>query len=415
VNSGAGVTAIKEILKKKKARQVGSLYTSTVLGMIAGLGVSIVNTRLLGPEQYGDLKFLQTLFTFVVGFVTIGLFVSGGRLLAQRHHEERKQELIGNLLILAAGISLFFIVILFAASFLEERLFENELGGLIRLFSPLFFVFPFQLCLANILEGDNRIYRLSLFRISPQILYLVVAISFNYFFRLKLVSALAIQLCSFAAVIIAMIIVCKPEFRNIGENLSLIWKENKTYGFPVYIGALAGVASAQLGGLSVGYFVDNTNVGFYSLAITVSMPLRMIPNVVGTTFFKDFANRDWIPRRVTGVTLLLSLTSLLVFFLAIGRLIVLLYSPDFRSVVPLAYLVGVGFVFHGFGDYVGKFLGAHGKGREKRNGAFVVGLSNVFGYTVLVYLFGVKGAALTRMVSGMTYCGTMCYFYKKLL
>jgi len=403
---------ISDPFKKKKAKQIGSLYTSMVLGIIFGIGVSVINTRLLGPEQYGNLKFLQNLFSFVVTFLTLGVFVSGSRLLALKKNEAIKHQLIGNLLILSSAVSVALIIGLFIFSFFEEQIFHNELGRIIRIFSPLLFVFPFQLCLQNIMQGDNRIYELSFFRIAPRILYIIGAISFNYFVPLSLTSALGIQLLVLALIILVMIIRFKPKFVNIKKNLSIIWQENKTYGFQVYIGFLTGVASANLGGLSIGYFIDNTNVGFYSLALTTTMPLTMIPNAVGTTFFKDFANRDSIPKKATVVTIALSIGALIFFLLIIKKVILLLYSSEYSAVVPLAYLVSIGFVFHGFGDYINRFLGAHGKGKKLRNGAFTVGIFNIVGYLLLVYLLGVKGAAITKMISGLIYWAMMYHFYK---
>jgi len=384
-----------------------------VFGILIGIGVSVINTRLLGPQQYGDLKFLQNLFAFVVTFLTLGIFVSGSRLLAQRKNENIKHQLIGTLLVFASAISTVLIIVLFIFSFFEEKLFQNELGRIIRIFSPLLFVLPFNLCLENIMQGDNKIYELSIFRVGPRILYILVVISFNYFVSLSLTSALAIQFLTFAVIILIMIISIKPKFDNLKKNISIIWQQNKTYGFQVYVGLLVGVASAKLGGLSIGYFIDNTNVGFFSLAITVTMPLRMIPNAVGTTFFKDFANRSFIPEKATVFTLILSISALIFFVMLIKKVILLLYSSEYIAVVPLAYIVSIGSIFHGIGDYINRFLGAHGKGKELRNGAFAVGVSNILGYIVLVHIFGTKGAAITMMISGLIYCYMMYFFYMK--
>ncbi|MHA1344072.1 MAG: lipopolysaccharide biosynthesis protein [Promethearchaeota archaeon] len=254
---------IKNLLGKKKVKQVSALYSSMVFGILLGIGISVINTRLLGPKQYGDLKFLQNLFGFIVPFLTLGVFVSGSRILAKRKNKKIKHQLIGSLLIFATIISMVFIIGLFIFSFFEEQVFHNELGRIIRIFSPLLYVFPFQLCLENIMQGDNKIYELSIFRIGPRVLYLLAAILFNYFVPLSLTSALAIQFIAFTIIILIMIISFKPKFFNSKKNISIIWQENKTYGLQVYFGILAGVASAKLAGLSIGYFIDNTNVGFF--------------------------------------------------------------------------------------------------------------------------------------------------------
>jgi len=143
------------------------------------------------------------------------------------------------------------------------------------------------------------------------------------------------------------------------------------------------------------------------------MPLMMIPSAVGTTFFKDFANRNSIPQKATAFTLILSISALLVFVIFIKKVILFLYSSEYIAVVPLAYVISIGSVLHGTGDYINRFLGAHGKGKELRNGAFAVGISNILGYTVLVYILGTKGAAITKMVSGLVYCYMMYFFYMR--
>ena len=382
-----------------------------VFGLLIGIGVSVVNTRLLGPQQYGDLKFLQNLFAFVVSFMTFGIFVSGSRLLAQSKNEAIKNQLIGNLLILAGIISALFIIGLFTFSFFEEQIFHNELGWVIKIFSPLLFVFPLKLCLENIMQGDNRIYELSVFGLAPRVLYFLSAITFNYFVPLSLISSLAIQLGTVGIIILMMTIRFKPEFTDVKRNVAIIWEENKKYGFHVYLGSLANVTTAYLAGISVAFFVDNKSVGFFALALTISMPLTMIPTVVGTTLFKEFANRNTIPKNITVLTLCLSLLSFLMFILFLEKIVLFLYSHEYYPVITLAYIVGVGCFFRGLGAYFNKFLGAHGKGKEMRNGAIADGIFNVFGYFFLVKFFGVKGAAATKIISDFLYMCLIYYYY----
>lgn len=400
-------------LKTKRTKQVSALYTSMVFSIIIGVVISVVNTRLLGPQQYGDYKFLQNLFMFFTTCLTLGIFVSGSRLLAQKKNESIKHQLVGNLLLLAAGISVVMITGLFIFSFFEEQVFNNQLGRTIRIFSPLLFVFPFQLCLQNIMQGDNRIYTLSVFQIAPRILYIGGAIAFNYFVPLSLTSALAIQLLTFSVVIIVMIVLFRPKFGNLKENISIIWQENRTYGFHVYIGFLTGVASSQLGGLAIGYFIDNIYVGFFFLALTISMPLGMVAGVVGTTLFKDFANRDSIPRKATMITVILSISALVLFFLVVKKVVLLLYTKEYIEVIPMAYILSVGCVFHGLGDYINRFLGAHGRGKEIRNNSFAVFVVNILGYTLLTHRFGVMGATATRLFADLIYFCMMYYYYKR--
>ncbi len=399
--------------KPSKKKQVLSLYVTMVFGVFVGIGVSVINTRLLGPEQFGDLKFLQSMFAFTVIFLTLGVFVTGSRMLAQDENESITGYLTGSLLVLASAVSFFLSLTIFIFSFYEEDLFGNELANTIRLFSPFLFIFPFQLCLENILQGRNRIYEISILRLLPQFLYIIVAVTFNYFIKLDLTYALAIQFIVFGVVISVVIINLKPSFLNVKKYSLSIWEANIDYGLQVYYGSIIGVASAHLGGITIAYYIDNTSVGYYALALAITLPLAMVPNAVGTTFFKEFANSDSIPGKIVLITCGISIVTLLLFFLIIEKLIIILYSEEYISVVQLTYAMAVGSILHGFGDLMNRFLGAHGRGSDLRNGAIIVGIVNIVGFIVLVNYFGVSGAASTKLAAGAIYCLSMYAYYRR--
>jgi len=401
------------LLYCKETAQVTSLYVSMVAGIAFGLIVSIVNTRLLGPQRYGDFKFLINLFTFVATITTFGFFFSGGRLLAERRNEHIRDQLVGGLLTIASIISLLLIVILFVFSFFVDDLFHPGLGKIIRLFSPLLFIFPFKLCLENIMQGDNRIFQLAVFQRASQVFYLIGALTVSYLVPFSLTICLILQLGIAALVILIMSLLLKPALNGVHPILSQIYAENTIYGFKVYVGSLANVATATLMGLLVGYFVNTTALGFYSLALTVTMPLSFIPSAFGTTLFKTFANRTSIPKKAIFASIGLTGCTLVAFFLLIDKVVLLAYSPEYSEVISLAYVIAIGNVLHGFGDFVNRFLGAHGKGKELRNGAFVVGASIIAGSLTLIPAFGALGAVFTKVIAGGLYCGMMCYYYRK--
>jgi O-antigen/teichoic acid export membrane protein len=408
------INKIQTIAGKKRVKQASVLYISLSIGVLVGIGVSVLNTRLLGPEQYGDFKFLQSLFNFAVTFVTLGIFYSGGRLIAIEKEKSGQRQLIGGISLLAIGMSIVLFVLFFIFSYFEESIFDNELGWYLRILSPFLFIFPFQLGLDNILQGSNRIYQLSAFRLGPKVLYLVGILIYSYFFPFNLDHALIFHFSAFGAIIIMSFLSLKPHFTDLSGTIRRIFIENRTYGFQVYIGAITGLASAQLAGLAIGYFIDNTNVGFFALAITASQPLAMIPNSIGTTFFRDFTSMERIPPRVFWTTILVSVLSLAAFLLIIKQLVIFLYTEEYLAVVPLAYFVSIGSMLHGLGDFFNRFLAAHGKGKELRNSNIIIGVCNVLGYVLLTWLIGIQGAAITKLLAGIVYVLIMTWYYLRL-
>jgi O-antigen/teichoic acid export membrane protein len=167
-----------------------------------------------------------------------------------------------------------------------------------------------------------------------------------------------------------------------------------------------------LGGISIAYFIDNTNVGYFSLAVTATLPLTMIPSTVGTTFFKEFANLSEIPSKVITLTLILSVLALAGFMLLIRPLVILIYTREYLAVVPLTYYLAIGSTLQGYGDFYNRFISAHGRGNDLRNASFVIGIFNIVGYTVVVYFWGITGAAITKVMAGVVYLGMMYLSYR---
>jgi O-antigen/teichoic acid export membrane protein len=398
-------------LKRDKVKKVLVLYFTMLIGIVAGIILSMLNTRMLSKELYGDFKFTQNLFTFSQIFLTIGLFYSGGRIIAFTHDPNKKREFYGTIFIFAVIISLALMLLTGIFSLFEEKIFGNSLKWVIMACLPLIFVFPLQLCLEQLLQGDYKIYSLSFLRLAPKVLNILVLLVLYSFFEYKLILNLEVFLLSMALPMLLIIFWIKPKFTNLKANSKLLWKENKIYGFPVFIGAIAGVASAQIASFSISYFVDNANVGFFALAITATMPLSMLPVSLGTTLFKDFVSLPKIPAKVTYSTLIIGFSVLVLFLFSIKFLVRWLYPPEFTPVVNLCYYAAIGSTFHGFGDFINRFISAKGKGRILRNSNFILGIINIGGYTLLVYLWGIKGAAITKLVAGFAYMLNMLYFY----
>jgi O-antigen/teichoic acid export membrane protein len=407
---------IPNIIQNTKVKQIFGLYTSLVLSVFAGIGVSYALTHNLTPEVFGDLKFIQNLCSFLVLFITWGYFYTGTLAVARSKEKTQKHQLIGAITIVTLIMSGIYIIIIFSGSWLQSFVFKNNLGPAFRIFAPFMIVYPFELYCLNILVGDNKIHSLSIFRLVPKLVYLLTCILWHrYITPLSLYSSLGLYLFSLGIFIIYTIYELKPSFKNLKESINIIQMENKGYGLPLFSGSLFSTVSTQLGGISIAYFIDNSHVGFYSLAITATMPLSFIPSTIGTAFFKEFTDMAQIPKKIIYSTVILSFAALIVFIILIKPLIILLYTKEYIAVVPLAYYTAIGATLQGFGDLYNRYISAQGMGTDLRNISLVVGLFNVIGYTTIVYFFGINGAAATRLLAGLVYFALMWVLYNKFI
>jgi O-antigen/teichoic acid export membrane protein len=399
----------------KKKKQVFSLYASMILNIILGMIISILTTRYLGPKEYGIFQYLVNLLSIIPILFTLGVFIATQKLVAHNKYENLKKELLGAVLVYTLISSIIMSIILIGYSFFDDILYKTNLGGIIRILSPWVIVYQLQICLENYLAGDNKIQTLSLNRTGPKLFFLFLLFLIITFSAKKLDAFYfnIIQLFGMIIIYGYTIIKLKPQFSHLKNSFSIIYHEVKVYGIHEYTGTLFDVFTDKIASFSILYFLTSKEVGFYSLSCTVAGPLALISGVVGTTLYKDFANSKFLPSKPTKVTIAISIVSLIAFLLIIDKVFIIFYSKAYSNVINLTYVTAFAFTLWGIADYVNRFMGAHGFGKEMRNAAFIIGISNVLGFVGLVYLFGVMGAAITKLLASIIYLLSMVYYYYK--
>ncbi len=396
---------------KNSITKMLSMYGASVLGILLGFLISIFNTRVLGPDDFGDYKFIETVARFIASLVSVGLFVSITRLLAINTDKIKERRYIGLFTVIFGITSVLGILLYCIFSVIEPYLFNNNLDYSIIRYFFIVMVIICHLALGEILKGLHKIYTLSIFGVLPMLAYLVVIYILNLFIPINIDAVLFIYygiLLLFGGYLILSL---EPDFhikKNLLQELSI---ENKFNGRPIYFGSLAGVATGHIAGLSISYYLDNTQVGFFMLAMTVCSPLLVIPSVLGTIFFKQFVSINSIPSKVIYFSILSTLGALLVFYSLIEWAIITFYTEAYLPVSYISKYLIIAFIFHGLGDLINRFLGAKGKGKLLRNAAFLVGIVNILGYTLLIKYFDVNGAIITKILASGLYLTVMCYYY----
>lgn len=395
-------------------KQVALLYSTSVLGLLLGVTVSVLNTRYLSPVEYGDVRYVQNIINFVSSLLLVGYFISGSRLLAISDDEQRKRRLRGILCVILA-----ITIIIVMLSMLVMALYSNIVDK--PNLSYLFLV-AVPVC-GNVLmlnyvnttaQGDNHILRMSIARLLPSLLYCGIAFLIYHFYgatparMLLLFNGLAIITLFF------IIVSTKPSFEDLKGSFKILNEENKAYGFNVYLGGLVAVSTQYVAGITLGAFCeDNANVGFYTLALSLSAPMAMLPGIIGTTHFKKFSRTRKIDSKVLKASVGITVLTLVLFLVFIKYIVGFLYNDSYGSVSTYASVLAFGTSFHGFGDMFNRFLGSHGRGKEIRNSAIVCGITSIAGYLILVYYFTIIGAIITRIAGSLVYLVCMIIYYRK--
>lgn len=399
---------------KHTNKQVLYLYSASLFSTIIGVLVSVLNTNNLSPEEYGDVRYINNIMQFLSGFLSFGYFVSGSRLLAISSNRKITASIKGVL------------IIILVASIIIMTLLMLILGGvhfyLQNPASSLFFI-AIPICSAPLLlnyintvfQGDNQIGGIALGRLLPSLFYLCVAYYIYETCGATSTRMLLLQNGMSVFVLAIIILWSKPSFNRLRGSFNRLQVENKRYGLQVYIGSICGVSLNYLAGVTLGLFnSSNESVGLFTLALTISAPLAMLPTIIGTTYFKQFAQSNFIQKKIILGTVGISVVSLMVYIAIIPFIISYLYPESYVSVASYASVLAIGTTVHGLGDMFNRFLGAHGQGKFIQRGAIVTGLVLLIGNVVLVWSFGIAGAIMTKILASTCYCYIMIYFYRKL-
>ncbi len=397
----------------RQKKQVVLLYVSTLAGVMLGMLSSIVNTRFMSPPDYGDVRYVQNIINFIASFLLFGYFLSGARLMALSNHALYSRQIKGVMIIILLMACVALGIALLLCSLMHYQ-HNPAIAFLFVVSLPVCF-YPLLL---NYTEqttiGDNQIGRLAVARLFPYFVYVPLAYLIYSSIGVSSTIMLLLQWGVYSVIYICIIISTKPLFKRLRPVWSALQSENNKYGIQLYIGSLVMVATNYLAGMSLGYFnEDNSEVGFYTLSLTVTAPLAYLPTIVGNTYFKKFATQSQIPAKIIIFTILLTCLSCILFLLIIKPMVLFLYSERYAIVGRYASFLSVAYCLHGLGDMFNRYLCSHAQGKSVRNASILNGTLKVIGYIVLVAWLNTNGAILTMIICDMAYFTCLVYYYMR--
>lgn len=403
---------IGKILKNNKYQQVSVLYISSLLGILLGVLNSVINTRNLVPELYGNYRYVQNIISFVSSILLVGFFTSGSRLLALSKDEAYSRRIRGAMCTILGITNIILMIVMAVLYVLSIGKGNSDLTSVYLVSIPLCGNMLFINYINTTAQGDNQINRIALARFLPSLLYCIAA--FLIYRYIGASSSLMLALFNGSAIIVlgSIIISTKPSFKNVKESFRILNEENKKYGFNVYLGFLMGVSTQYITGIALGQIsATNAEVGFYTLALTIAHPLATLPATIGTTFFRSFAEKEKINNKVLKGSIAATILSFILFSFSIKYIVGFLYDESYSSVSVYSIYLAAAACVNGLGDLFNRFLGAHGQGRQIRNGAFACGVVVLLGCFTLIPIWGIYGAIATRVLSATTYFICMVLFY----
>lgn len=402
----------KKNISSTKAKQIIGLYSVNLIAMPLTLVTSILLARYMGPEKYGNYKFIINVCSLLAVIVTVGLFQSASRALLLNNDKQKSAQIYGATMFLTLWLSLIMSVGLGVIAIVNDD--AETKSGLFAIL-PFAFVFLIIRITEVMLRADNKITLLSQFKVGSPLLYLLAALVLLVLFKTNNVNHVIWgYIGSQIVCAIYLISRLKISFANLKSQLNELWELNKSYGLHVYLGSLFSIGISYLNPVLVGMFsANNAGVGFYSIAVAITAPLVMIPTTIATVYYRDFTNKEGVPQKVLCSTVGLSLAALVLLCVIVKPFVNTFYGNGYDMVVPLSLIASIGSLLYGFGDFYNYFFSAQGKGKLLRNTAIIVGTGTLLTNLLLVPNHGAYGAAFAKVAGGFIYFMTMLIYYLK--
>ena len=404
---------MKNVFVNKATRQTLVLFFAQIINALLGVAVTGVNARVLSVEEYGLFSFALVLILFVAWFFDFGLFSAGSRIVALARDKIEERKIIGTLLVLCFLLGLGFSLALLVLSFFVDSLFSSDIGTLLFALSPIVAVFPFQTMFVGVLRGSNEIGKLATYTVLPRLLYLGSLLAVSSLSSLTLSVTLVLNVTTLILATILLGIASRPILRGWRERLGLILTETKQYGLQIYSGTIVDNLTFGSDKILISYFLGTVAVGFFSVAQTLTMPISLMSRSLAMSVFKDFTNYDRIPLKFNLLNFLWLVGAGTVLILMGEFLLVSIFTSKYFSALAIVPLLTLAAVFTGLNQLYHSFLMAHRRGQYVRNMSIASSSVNVLGNLILIYKFGLMGAAISAVLTYVLNYVMNLYYYQK--
>lgn len=397
-----------------KKHSVKILFAASLISLALSFFGTVLNSRLLSKELFGDWKYLQNFMILVSYLVNFGLYSSGGRLIAATNDKIKVRTYKGYMLYFALfGFSIIILTTLFTGLFFP-KLLSGSLFHLALLMMPFFIIHPLNFYFEATFQGERKLVSLAIFRVIPPLTYVALLYIFKSHSTGNIYYNAMLYYGSYFAVFILLLLDDKPIFKKGTSEWKDLKTQHKTFGIHLYWGGLWGVGAIYLLPVLIGFFnINNIEVGHYSLALSFIMPLSFLPSIIGTSYYKQYINLPSIPAMAFKKVIVGCL------LLQIGLLVGVDYFIDFflgskyDEVSFLIKLGSFGAILHGFGDFINKFLLAKGESVYLKKVSLLVGLVQLISSLALIHYLSSAGAVIAKSLGSLVLFGSLFYYYYK--
>jgi O-antigen/teichoic acid export membrane protein len=319
----------------------GVIFSRIVL-IVAGLAISVILSRNLGPAGFGIYSAILVLPLIIVSFAQMGIRASSIFHIGRKHYES--SEIVGSVIHLLAFTSLLAILV----AWIGYRVLDDQSYTSLYIVLVLLSL-PFRLAMAyfgGVFLGREQIRKSNFVNWFAEFLHLVAVVVFVWWLDWGISGALMSILAAHVAITAWALVVI---YKDTGIRMKFRPEILKS------LLAMGIVFAASFGIIQLNYRIDilllqklssMEEVGYYSLGVSIAEKLWQLPLAIGVVLMSRTANADdqkaidRMTARLVRVSLLASLGISIVLFIVSPYLVPAIWGETFRaSVMTIQYIL----------------------------------------------------------------------------
>lgn len=398
---------------KKFALDVSHTFIASIINMLLVFVISIILARHLGAYDLGVYRLVYAFYGVATMVGALGIPVAVIKYVAEYKDDEVNLDKIVSAAIitsLIAGIIISIMIYILSQN-IADLFRMPQIKDMLVLLMP---VFPFILVnsiLYGTLNGLRKMKRYAAALMLQQGLMTALTVVLIYW-NFGVSGAVISIVISSIGISAYLIYHCRGYFHLILEGYWQTTKKLIVFGGKMFGANLINMINLQADVALLGYFLNATNVGYYSAATGLSKFFLVIPQAIQTVSYPA-TSEYWSKKNMPGLQKMLdksmrySALALMPAGLAIGLfaedMVVSIYGQGFQqSAIPLQILL-IGTVIFGVGcTSIGGLLAGINRPDLSLKAAGISAAINVMLNIVLIPKLGISGAAIATCTSLIT-------------
>jgi|GEM_PF-503038 len=399
------------------------LLSANFLIQVVAFASQLFVANLLIPDNLGRIKIIQTYFSVFAIIAGMGLNVSTLKLCSENRSNKQKQHFFTSAIVFTLIASIIVYILIITLSYFNIFSTDSELKNLFPIGMFPLISSTLLTLFVSYFQAVKQIKRMSNITISNKLISIFSIVLFTWAWGIQ-GYYIAFNM-SFILLIIACYLILKPEL-NFNISISALkysFSHHKKYAQHAIFANFLTEIAVYIDLFLISYFVsDMYSIGQYSLALTLTVALKVIPSTVQQIASPYFsANQN---NKVVFLNTFKQYNKLLIVIVIVTLIVALslskwgihfIYDNKYNDAIPLFQLLAIGWSFRQLIQLQAAAMFGLGKINYNALVSLFSLLSNLPMYYIALKLYGLQGLAFATIISGVWVVILSNYYFRKAL